>query len=81
MGVIYKECLIMIVKPVKGRLVKRPETMTEITEPVEVPDNDPFYLRRIADGDLTTEKEDKSHEQKDYKEPEKTPEAKKKGAE
>lgn len=42
----------MKIQPVSGRLVRDPVTGREITEPVVVPDNDPFWLRRLADGDV-----------------------------
>lgn len=42
----------MKIQPVPGRLVRDPVTGREITEPVIVPDNDPFWLRRLADGDV-----------------------------
>lgn len=42
----------MQIQPVPGRLVRDPVTGREITEPVAVQDNDPFWLRRLADGDV-----------------------------
>ena len=42
----------MKVQPVAGRLVRDPDTGREITEAVNVPDSDPFWLRRLADGDV-----------------------------
>lgn len=42
----------MKIQPVPDRLVRDPVTGREITEPVVVPDNDPFWLRRLADGDV-----------------------------
>lgn len=43
----------MKIYPVPGRLVRDPVTGREVTQPVDVPDNDSFWLRRIADGDVT----------------------------
>jgi hypothetical protein len=43
----------MKVNPVPGRLVRDPITGREVTEPTEVLDNDPFWIRRINDGDVT----------------------------
>lgn len=42
----------MKVTPVPGRTVRDPATGRELTEPTEVPDNDPFWIRRLADGDV-----------------------------
>ena len=42
----------MKIQPVPGRLVRDPVTGREVTEPVVVPDSDPFWLRRLADGDV-----------------------------
>lgn len=45
----------MKVKPVAGRLVRDPLTMQPLPEDGrEVPDN-PFWRRRIRDGDVTVE--------------------------
>ncbi|AXW48125.1 DUF2635 domain-containing protein [Ralstonia pseudosolanacearum] len=40
------------VKPVAGRLVRDPVTGREITEPTPVDGDDPFWIRRLADGDV-----------------------------
>jgi hypothetical protein len=40
------------VKPVAGRLVRDPATGREITEPTPVDGDDPFWIRRLADGDV-----------------------------
>lgn len=40
------------VKPVAGRLVRDPVTGREITEPTPVDCDDPFWIRRLADGDV-----------------------------
>ncbi|SNT28950.1 Protein of unknown function [Noviherbaspirillum humi] len=47
----------MKVFPVAGRLVRDPATGREVTDPAgtEVPDNDPFWLRRLADGDVSAQ--------------------------
>lgn len=42
----------MQIKPVPGRLVRDPATGREVTDTVTVPDHDPFWLRRLADGDV-----------------------------
>lgn len=42
----------MRIQPVAGRLVRDPDTGREITAAVTVPDSDPFWLRRLADGDI-----------------------------
>ncbi|MEW6612704.1 MAG: DUF2635 domain-containing protein [Pseudomonadota bacterium] len=42
----------MKIQPVPGRLVRDPATGREVTAVTEVPDNDPFWLRRLADGDV-----------------------------
>ena len=42
----------MKIIPVTGRLVRDPITGREVTEPTEVLDNDPFWLRRLSDGDV-----------------------------
>ncbi len=66
----------MKVYPVEGRKIRRPETGVEITEPVDVPDNDSFYIRAVAAGDLTTDKPD---EKEPVHPPKKSPESKPKG--
>ena len=43
----------MTIHPVPGRLVRDPATGREITGPTTVGDNDAFWLRRIADGDVS----------------------------
>ncbi|MDR1311925.1 MAG: DUF2635 domain-containing protein [Burkholderiaceae bacterium] len=45
----------MKVYPVKGRLVRDPITGREFnnTGGLEVSDTDPFWLRRLADGDVS----------------------------
>ena len=45
----------MKVFPVDGRLVRCPATGREVSDPdgTSVPDNDPFWIRRIADGDVS----------------------------
>lgn len=40
------------IKPIEGRLVRDPVTGREITEPTPVDGDDPFWIRRIADGDV-----------------------------
>ena len=45
----------MTIYPVPGRLVRDPETGREVTEATTVPESDSFWLRRIADGDVTTD--------------------------
>lgn len=35
-----------------GRLIRDPATGREINGPTTVPDNDPFWIRRLADGDV-----------------------------
>jgi hypothetical protein len=46
----------MLVKPVAGRTVRDPHSMALLPEEGrEVPDADPFWLRRLRDGDVTTE--------------------------
>lgn len=49
----------MWVKPVPGRSVRDPRSMALLPEKGrEVPDSDPFWLRRLRDGDVTTEKQE-----------------------
>lgn len=44
----------MQVFPVSGRLVRDPVTGQELSaEGMTVSDKDPFWLRRLADGDVT----------------------------
>ena len=46
----------MRVKPAEGRAVRDPRTMVLLTdEGREVPDGDPFWARRVRDGDVTVE--------------------------
>ena len=46
----------MRVKPAPGRAVRDPRTMTLLTdEGREVPDRDPFWVRRVRDGDVVVE--------------------------
>ncbi len=54
----------MKIYPVEGRLIRDPVTGREITEGTVVPDNDSFWLRRLADGDVTSEAPTKSSEKK-----------------
>lgn len=42
-----------ILYPVPGRLVRDPITGREVTGPTSVSETDPFWLRRLADGDVT----------------------------
>lgn len=42
----------MKIQPVPGRLVRNPVTGLEVNEVVTVSDTDPFWLRRLADGDV-----------------------------
>lgn len=42
----------MWIKPVPGRLVRDPLTMLELREAREVPDGDPFWLRRLRSKDV-----------------------------
>jgi len=43
----------MKVKPVEGRVVRDPRSMALLPEEGrEVPDHDPFWLRRLRDGDV-----------------------------
>lgn len=42
----------MKIIPVPGRTVRHPITGRELTEPTDVPDNDPFWIRRLDDGDV-----------------------------
>ncbi len=50
----------MKIKPVEGRLVIDPETGREITSETDVPDNDGFWLRRLADGDVAAAPDEKT---------------------
>lgn len=48
----------MLVKPVPGRTVRDPHSMALLPEEGrEVPDADPFWLRRVRDGDVTIEQQ------------------------
>lgn len=42
----------MKIYPVDGRLVRDPATGREVTGPTDVPDDDPFWIRRLNDGDV-----------------------------
>ena len=42
----------MKVEPVPARLVRDPVTGSELTAALDVPDGSPFWLRRVADGDV-----------------------------
>ena len=44
----------MKIKPAPGRKVRDPATGRELTGPLEVPDTDGFWLRRLRDGDVHT---------------------------
>jgi len=39
--------------PVQGRLIRDPATGQEVTAPTLVDVSDPFWARRIGDGDVT----------------------------
>ncbi|WP_409705614.1 DUF2635 domain-containing protein [Limnobacter sp.] len=43
----------MKIYPVEGRLVRDPVTGRDVTGPTEVPEDDSFWIRRLADGDVT----------------------------
>lgn len=43
----------MKIYPVPGCLVRDPVTGREVVEATEVPDSDPFWIRRVADGDVS----------------------------
>jgi len=44
----------MKVYPVPGRLVRDPRSMQPVPEAGrDVPDDDPYWVRRVRDGDLT----------------------------
>ncbi len=47
----------MIVHPVAGGRVRDPRTRAIITEAHEVPDNDFYWLTRIAHGDVTVDEQ------------------------
>ena len=48
----------MLVKPVPGRTVRDPHSMALLPEEGrEVSDHDPFWLRRLRDGDVTKEQQ------------------------
>jgi len=42
----------MLIEPVTGRLVRDPATGREIAAPTEVSADDPFWIRRLRDGDV-----------------------------
>ena len=51
----------MLVKPAPGRTVRDPHSMAILpAEGREVNDSDPFWLRRVRDGDVTVEGEARS---------------------
>jgi hypothetical protein len=41
------------IHPVPGRLIRDPVTGREITEPTVINGDDPFWIRRLADGDVS----------------------------
>ena len=43
----------MKIYPVPGRLVRDPVTGREVTAATEVHDHDTFWIRRLADGDVS----------------------------
>jgi hypothetical protein len=43
----------MKIYPVKGRKVRDPHTGREVTGPHVISDNDSFWIRRLADGDVS----------------------------
>lgn len=43
----------MRIYPVEGRLVRDPVTGRDVEGPTEVPEDDSFWIRRLADGDVT----------------------------
>lgn len=45
----------LTIYPIPGRLVRDPATGREVTAATVVPESDSFWLRRIADGDVSTE--------------------------
>ena len=45
----------MKIIPVPGRTIRNPITGREITEPTDVPDDDPFWIRCLAAGDVSVE--------------------------
>lgn len=46
----------MKIYPVTGRTVRDPANGREVTGETEVNENDPFWIRRLADGDVTDKK-------------------------
>ncbi len=42
----------MKVEPVPARTVRDPVTGSELTAALDVPDGSPFWLRRVAEGDV-----------------------------
>lgn len=45
----------MKVEPVPARSVRDPVTGCELTAALDVPDGSPFWLRRVADGDVKSD--------------------------
>lgn len=45
----------MKIYPVPGRTVRDPVTHREVAGETEVNENDAFWIRRLADGDVSTE--------------------------
>lgn len=43
----------MKIYPVPGCLVRDPVTGRDVAEATEVSDSDPFWIRRLADGDVS----------------------------
>lgn len=43
----------MKIFPILGRLVRDPASGREVTAPIDVSDSDSFWIRRIADGDVS----------------------------
>ncbi len=47
----------MKIYPVPGRTVRDPVTGREVTEPMEVSDTDGFWIRRLADQDVSDQEQ------------------------
>ena len=45
----------MKIYPVEGRIVRDPDSMVVLDAPRVVDDNDFFWVRRLRDGDVTTD--------------------------
>lgn len=43
----------MKIYPVEGRLIRDPVTGREVIGETNIPDNDTFWIRRLASGDVT----------------------------